>query len=302
MFIILGIFIGFILPIQTSINTKLSHVFRSPIVSTTISCVIGGIPLLALTLLHEGTLFISTEQMANIPWWAWTSGLLGILYLMNCIILFQKLGASQAAILPILGQIVTSLMVDYFGWFNSPIVPFHLLKALGIVLVIIGVFGTVPKTSVQTTQSKYHVLYQLLGIFTGAITALQTAISGRLGSLLQSSLKASSISFLVSVLICLLLLIVLRPFPSKAHLKAQEKPFWIWFGGIIGATFILGTTFLAPQIGTGLAVLTSLLGITLGGYCVEYFGWFHTPKQKITLKQLISLLIMFIGVIVIQSF
>lgn len=302
MFIILGIFIGFILPIQICLNTKLSQSTTSPMIATFTSFIVGCIPLAIAAVIIDQSLFISADILSATPWWAWIGGPLGILYLMNSVILFQKLGASQAAILPILGQITTGLIIDHFGLFHATIVPLSVSKIIGALCVIIGVLGTVPASSTQAKKTKNITLYQLLGISTGAISAIQATINGQLGISIQSSVKASLISFITGTFVCIVILLITRPFPTKEYFKAQYNPWWMWFGGLIGASFVLGITYLAPLIGTGLAVLTSLIGITAGGLCVEHFGWFHTPIKSITLKQLISLTIMLLGLLFIQFF
>ncbi|MBF0780862.1 MULTISPECIES: DMT family transporter [unclassified Granulicatella] len=302
MFILLGIFIGFILPIQICLNTKLSQSTTSPMIATFTSFIVGSIPLAIATYIVDKSLLISSETLSTIPWWAWLGGPIGILYLMNSVILFQKLGASQAAILPILGQICTGLIIDHFGLFHANVVPINFSKAIGAICVLIGVLGTVPKVSQHTNQSKRLALYQLLGISTGALSAIQATINGQLGVSINSSVKASLISFIFGTLICIIILLVTRPFPTKEYFKAQYNPWWMWLGGLIGASYVLGITYLVPVIGTGLAVLTSLLGITAGGLCVEHFGWLHTPVKPITLKQFISLTIMILGILFIQFF
>ena len=52
------------------------------------------------------------------PWWIWIGGALGVIYLTGNIVLFPKLGSVQTVIMPILGQIVMSMLIDNFGWFT----------------------------------------------------------------------------------------------------------------------------------------------------------------------------------------
>lgn len=107
--ILIGLFIGIGLPIQTSINTRLKNTVGSPFVASLISFSIGTIFLAVITLIKNGNLLISLKTIMKEPLWIWIGGLLGVIYLTSNILLFPKLGSVQTAIMPIMGQIIMGL-------------------------------------------------------------------------------------------------------------------------------------------------------------------------------------------------
>lgn len=304
MFIILGILIGFILPIQTSMNATLRQNLHSPTLATLVSFSVGALPLSILAIIVDGSIGFDLAIISQHPWWIWIGGICGVIYLVSIVILFEKLGATQAAILPILGQIVTGLFIDHFGWFNTPQTAVRLSQIIGALCVIIGVIGTTlqpqKNMALQTTnRSGSTIRYQLLGVFSGVVVAAQTAINGQLGIAVDSSIKGAFYSFVVGGVLTLLLL--LHPKNRPAHpIHLANTPIWMWLGGFIGATYVVGMVYLAPLIGIGLTVIASLLGITAGSLCVEHFGWFHTPVRKVTILKIVSILIMLVGISFIQ--
>lgn len=67
----------------------------------------------------------------------------GVVYLTGNILLFPKLGSVQTVIMPVLGQILAGLLIDNFGWFDSPQSTLTMTRFLGAILVLAGVIITV---------------------------------------------------------------------------------------------------------------------------------------------------------------
>ena len=65
--------------------------------------------------------------------------MLGASYVVCTIIVGPKLGAAALLALVILGQLVTSLLVDHFGWLGFPQHPLTLMRLLGATLLFGGV-------------------------------------------------------------------------------------------------------------------------------------------------------------------
>lgn len=304
MFIIIGILIGFILPIQTSMNATLRQNLHSPTMATLVSFMVGTLPLTILAFIIDGGIGFDLSVISQHPWWIWIGGVCGVIYLTSIVILFEKLGAAQTAIFPILGQIVTGLFIDHFGLFNTPQTAVRFAQIIGALCVVIGVVGTTlqpnkTKTTHKNTPKNANIQYQLLGIFAGGVVAFQTAINGQLGIALSSSIKGAFFSFAIGCLLTLLLLVHPKNRPTQV-VNLTHSPKWMWLGGFIGAAYVVGMVYLAPLIGIGLTVISSLLGITIGSLCVEHFGWLGTPTQRVTLLKIASVMIMLVGISLIQ--
>lgn len=305
--ILIGLFIGIGLPIQTSINTRLKNTVGSPFVASLISFSIGTIFLAVITLIKNGNLLIPLKIIMKEPLWIWIGGLLGVIYLTSNILLFPKLGSVQTAIMPIMGQIIMGLLIDNFGLFDSPVKSLTAMRIFGALLVVIGVIGAVSSNQIiakkgvhLTKQNRNHALtiWRIVGVVVGMFSASQTAINGHLGIVLKSAVKAAFVSFFVGTVALILIVALLHPILTFD--KSRKNPFWMWFGGVIGALFVLGNVYLVPLIGTGLAVVIVLVGLVSGSLLIDQFGWFDSQKNPISLPQIISLIVMIAGVITIR--
>lgn len=306
--ILVPILIGVGVSSQTAINSRLRYYAKSPYLASAISFFIGTIFLLILTYLTLHTLTISKSVFTNNPWWIWIGGFTGAFSLTVNILLFAKLGSKQAAVLPISGQILASIVIDQFGLFDSPITKLSLLKFIGLILVLLGMLSIVDlfnfgKKDFNLEQKEPHQLsWQFLGISSGVLFAIQTATNGRLGTVLHSPIQAALITFSIGTILLIILSVITKApilslFNKKAHSSKLEL--WGWFGGIIGGINIVLIAWLAPLIGTGAVVVISLFGQLGFSILIDQLGLFKSEKILASRLQLIGVVIMLLGIVMI---
>jgi len=308
--IIIGLVIGVGLPIQTSINSRLKRSVGSPFIASLISFTFGTVFLALITLFKDKTLFFPTRLLSNQPVWLWLGGIFGVIYLTSNILIFPKLGSVQTVIMPILGQIIMGLLIDNFGLFKSLSKPLTVTRLIGALLVLIGVIGAVSingiiekrhnRISGKSHEPQNLIIWRLVGVIAGMLSASQTAINGHLGIVLHSTVKAAFISFFVGVITLLVIVLILHPKFQLTRDNSKRNPWWMWIGGVIGAIFVLGNVYLVPIIGTGLAVVIVLVGLMIGSLLIDQFGLFDSKRNPITFAQVLSLLIMIVGVTIIR--
>ena len=99
----------------------------------------------------------------------------------------------------------------------------------------------------------------------GMSLAVQAAMLGRLGTALESPIKASVVSFILGfVLLCAVVVFRDHSLDLGKAIRGHNPP-WMWIGGLLGAVVVLMTSWLSPQLGTGLTVLVVLIGQVTGG-------------------------------------
>lgn len=309
--LMLGVGVGIILPMQTAINSRLRTVVDSAFISSMISFTVGTIFLIFDSFITAGSLTVSKNVIVHQPWWIWIGGLLGVIYLTGNIILFPYLGSVQTVIIPVLGQIIMSMLIDNYGWFASPTHSLTVTRVIGAILVFVGVLFAValPKL-LQTTKFKdspvkvqptgANWLWRLTGILTGALSAVQTAINGHLSVIIHSAIKAAFISFLVGTLTLWLIIIIKERKISFRRLHLKNTVWWNWCGGVLGAFFVCVNAYLVPIIGTGMVVVILLIGTIAGSLLVDHFGLFASKKNPVNLLQVIGIVIMITGVSMIK--
>ncbi|TDM02489.1 DMT family transporter [Macrococcus carouselicus] len=308
-YLLIALAIGIGVPIQTAINSRLRSYVLSPFVASFVSFLVGTIFLLFVTLFTKHTVLIPRDVFTDSPWWLWIGGLLGVISLTGNILLFPKLGGVQTVILPILGQIFASMAIDHFGLFGSPEIPFSVIRAVGVVLLIGGILAVIVLPDyfrkrhghAPDATSAGKLPYQLFGILAGMMMATQSAINGQLGQALDSPIHAAFISFVVGTILLLIgITFILRNVQNIRLGFGQGKPKWIFLGGILGAFFVLTMAALVPILGTGLVVVACLFGQLFCSIAIDQFGWFSTPKVPVTLIQIVGFLLMITGVILIK--
>jgi bacterial/archaeal transporter family-2 protein len=77
--------------------------------------------------------------MAGVPWWAWSGGLFGGIFILLAILLLPKLGAATLFALVIAGQVLAAVALDHFGVLGLTPHPLSIARLAGAVLLIAGV-------------------------------------------------------------------------------------------------------------------------------------------------------------------
>lgn len=300
---IIGIIVGLLLPLQTSINTNLGKSIKgTPFIASMVSFIIGTISLLIFSLIKHDSILLSLNYFRNYPHWMWLGGVFGVFGLTANIIIFKHLGAVQTVVMPILGQIIMGMIIDNFGLFQSPVHSFSIIRFISVLVVIIGTLLVVFRKK-DSEYSSNNYVWQFIGIIAGMLQASQTSVNGYLGTVLKSSLHASLISFFVGAVI----LIIIAGIVDKGYTKVRNAisistPWWVWTGGIIGALYVMTNAYINPIIGTGSVVIINLLGNLSGGIIFDKFGLMGTSKKKISYLQYFGIIMIVIGVILVQMF
>lgn len=131
----LAILIGTLLPLQALINAALGKQTFGPVFAALASFSVGT-GVLALWWLASRPAFEATV-LVKVPWWAWTGGAIGAVYVAAATLLIPRMGAAALICLIVFGQLLGSLLLDHFGVLHTR-QPIDLLRIVGTVLVAVG--------------------------------------------------------------------------------------------------------------------------------------------------------------------
>jgi transporter family-2 protein len=136
--IILAIAAGISIVIQQVLNANLRGALDSAAWSGFTSYLVGTIcmALLALALRDPVP---SAGVAARIPWWAWSGGLFGAIFIGLAILLIPKIGAATFFALLVTGQMLASLAFDHFGLLGLSVQPVSLVRLAGAAFLVLGV-------------------------------------------------------------------------------------------------------------------------------------------------------------------
>jgi transporter family-2 protein len=136
--LLLAALAGALLPVQAGINAQLRVTLGDPLAATLVSFLIGSAALGLLVLGARIPLQLG-EALDRAPWWHWTGGLLGAVYVALTILLAPRLGAAALIAAVVAGQMLASLALDQWALVGFAQHPLSLQRVLGAALVIGGV-------------------------------------------------------------------------------------------------------------------------------------------------------------------
>ena len=301
MLLLVALAVGGLIPIQTAANSRLRlSVGNKPVVSALISFSVALLVAVIATAVLRGNPV--PQFSADVPWWGWLGGVMGVCFVLGNILLFPRLGALETVVLPILGQVVMGLLVDRFGLLGAPAMPVSWMRVLGAAVVFAGIVVVLRSGRRPVLEGDAEglelAIFRVLGVLVGVCTAIQTSVNGYMGGIAGSSMHAGEINLAVGAV--LLLVAALVTSPRQLARRPERGPWWMWLGGLVGATFVISGATLAPLLGTATTVIAFNAGTIAAGQELEARGAFGARKNPLTATRLAGLVVIFLGVLAVR--
>lgn len=138
LYVALAAFAGFFLPLQALINARTSQVFGGPLMATLVNFVGGTVALVVILAVMRAPI-PTAEQIGKVPFYAWFTGLAGVMFVAQAAFTVPKLGAAGMAAIAITGQLIASMVFDHFGVLQQAH-PVTWQKIAGAVLLLGGIW------------------------------------------------------------------------------------------------------------------------------------------------------------------
>ncbi len=136
--ILLALVAGISVVVQQALNANLRIALGSAAWSGLISYAVGLISMVLLTLALRDPV-PSAAVAVRIPWWAWSGGLFGAIFIALAILLIPQLGAATFIALLVAGQMLVSITLDHYGWLGLEQRSVDLPRLIGAGLLVAGV-------------------------------------------------------------------------------------------------------------------------------------------------------------------
>lgn len=295
-FLALGVAAGALIPVQTAVNSRLARHLGAVLAASLVSFAVGTAAL-ALLVVATGTAVPWAATAAAQPWWVWTGGVCGLVFLTLNIVLMPRIGASATVVLPLVGQVLGGLVIDLTGAFGTTQRSLNAARVIGILLVVVGAVAVNwQRRAPGTPRGRAVAVLWVAGVLAGSLGAIQTTVNGRLGQAMGSALAAALVSFLIGTAGLVLVNLVGRIRPAGRG----RVPAWVFSGGLLGATFVLVNALNAPVLGTSLAVSSALLGQIVMGLVLDHRGWFGIPPRAASARRLVGAGLVLAGVLLVR--
>lgn len=131
---LISAFIGGLIALALMINGVLSDAAGN-YTATVIIHTVGLISVILVLLINKSKFKLTKD----IPLYLYSAGAIGVFTVLFNNISFIKLGASLPIALGLLGQSITSIIIDHFGLLEMKVVKFNRKKIFGLILITLGI-------------------------------------------------------------------------------------------------------------------------------------------------------------------
>ena len=127
---------GITLSAQSSINGTLSR--KAGTLETTFLTFLTGLAFLTVMVVFfgKGDVF----ALLSAPKWQLSAAFLGIMYLLLTVVAVPRIGVVATNIAGIIGQLMIGMVIDHFGWFNSPVIPFGGKRFVALLFMLLALY------------------------------------------------------------------------------------------------------------------------------------------------------------------
>jgi transporter family-2 protein len=102
---------------------------------------VGGAILALIPLLYYGGGKLA--QWRTVPWYALGAGIFGLVVIGAISYMIPRIGVAGAITTIVAGQLLVSVILDQFGWLGTAARPMDPSRAIGLAVVLVGVWLTV---------------------------------------------------------------------------------------------------------------------------------------------------------------
>ena len=125
--------------IQPGQNAALAKGFSQPITAGLVVGITTATTVLIIGLVTGRLAWPSSQGVASIPWWGWFGGVFGACIVITQLLVARQIGAGAFVGLLVTAGVVTSVLLDHFGWVGFAVHPATIWRILGGLLMIGGV-------------------------------------------------------------------------------------------------------------------------------------------------------------------
>jgi transporter family-2 protein len=130
-----GVAVGLQAPMASMITQRLG-IFESVFIVH-----LGGALIALLPLLFYGGGKLA--QWRSVPWYTLGAGVFGLIVIGAISYMIPRVGVAAAVITIVAGQMLVSTVLDHYGWLGGMGRPMDLTRAIGLAVVLVGVWLTV---------------------------------------------------------------------------------------------------------------------------------------------------------------
>ena len=262
--------LGSLIAAQSRINGELTHHVGTGLFPAWLTMTTGSVLLLVIVLPRRagraGLRTVAAQARARVlPWWAFTGGVFGSLFLVSQSISVPVVGVAVFTVAVVAGQASGSLIADRLGLTGTGRRAVTARRVVAAVLAVVAVgIGVSDRLSTASGVGALAVL----AFIAGMLLAPQQAFNGRVGMAAKDPFVGALGNFLGGVVVMSLVLGGAMLVSLKLD-SPGTAPWWSYLGGLLGFAVIAGGAYTVPILGVLVYSLLSVFGQLAGAVILD---------------------------------
>jgi len=139
LYIGLSLLAGILIPIAAALSGAMGRTLANPYAAAIITAAGAFVVVLSFSLATGSAGGVNLAAIAKLPALQLLAGLGIAFYILSITYVGPRFGIGNAVMLVVAAQIASAAAIDQFGLFGAPAKPIDALRALGVVIMVIGV-------------------------------------------------------------------------------------------------------------------------------------------------------------------
>lgn len=253
MFYILSLLIGIIIAFMVLCNGGLTTNFG--VYSATVIIHVIGLLVILFPLLYKKEHPFSKRC----PFYLYLGGVIGVVTTVFNNLAFGKISISAILALGLLGQSITGILIDHFGFLGMPKHPFQKKKLGGLIFVGAGIVFM---------MTDFHLLAVIVSLLTGVTLVVSRSINAKLGektSVISSTFWNYFTGFITAIPV---LFILGSNEPLFTNPNFSISPY-LYLGGVLGVVIVFFSNMTVQKISAFSMTLFLFVGQVFTGILLD---------------------------------
>lgn len=256
---IISAFLGALIAVMIMFNGTLSYTMGN-YTSSVIIHIIGLFAIILVLIISKSKIKIVKE----IPLYLYSAGAIGVFTVLFNNLTFLKLGVSVTLALGLLGQSLSSILIDHFGLFGMNVIRFAKKKCIGLLFITFGIY------MMTTFRGGLMMIYILIAILAGVSIVVARIINSNL-ALRIGIFQGTFYNYVIGLFFSILFLFLNNEALMISKETMKSVPLWAYLGGLTGVLVIVLSSYLTPKISAFYFTLLMFLGQLFVGIIIDYF-------------------------------
>ena len=278
MFYILSVFIGVLIAVMVFVNGDLTVAYGMYSAAMLIHIVGCAFALLCLVVRRQKL----GLRGAHLPLWMYLGGAVGYFTTAFNNFAYGKISVTGIVALSLLGQAVTSLVIDSAGLFGMPRTRFRASSLAGLILAGAGI-------AVMLAGAQLNAALSVAAAFTTGVTivvsrVINASLSERIGGM-----PGSFINHLVGLPVTVAAVLLFGRSEPLFTGVSFPPPLWAFTGGLLGVTTVYLCNRVVPRVSSFRFTLLGFVGQIAAGLAIDVLSGQPSSRAMVIGTAIIAL-------------